>query len=799
MSESNKGFFSWLGQFWGWLGQLFSADDPEEHLQIPEPVDELPPTPALPALPLQSGQGVTAVGFPLKIAIDFGTSACAVAMVPQNPFDPIELARLSYRLSGDKITSDYTIDSFLALPYRKRVPALVAEDGTRAPDFVNEPASAALGKVADALYIRETDLRSEFQRYHFHRSLKRMISDRRRSTSAKLDLVIAVRKMIGELLLLALFPERSGTCQASQSVSGGTDEQKRAGVADQYRQYVGFSNPHQAIQALCSNGIELYLSVPNAFGAFECDIIRQGGASALTKLCEWFLEDYLPAHLDSNGTLYGQTPAEIAKSLEPALKKDRPNDERVIREADAVAWWELCQQQRSNAGKKGQWNENWLVFDVGGGSTDAALMRVGMGQFHPHVRMLKHSGVTVAGNDVDELLSYATAGLAQARGGGTGDHLSVVDCAERQFPAALGKRAAHLREVAQEKVQWSEAVTKAIWNAQEAEKRAAAERVLAQEAADDAATVVSAPVANKPSVVTLWRDWLVALSKQASPQDIPSSPALNEPAFALKTRGYGLAAAERLSFGRYSPRYGRFLQAAVCAVCDDLFLNKDVRPQIDRVIVSGRGCQLPGVQQMLQQHLLNLGVIKVDTPVAAATSDTQFQSGKTAGALAMAMKLACVRGCAYAASQGGIKGLGFFVSQDVTLTIGHTDQSLWPAGTRVLDGVVASAVVRVPAIPTTLIDFYQRRFPKSIDRYFGASQPWNRRQISRVNASMTKPHEFLVQFDCGTWGLSLWSRPEGAVTEFQLISADQPLPRSANPENPVTGLKLDWADEERGQ
>lgn len=768
IGEFFRGFWSKIGRFF-WGGEDPVPLEVREKLPAPKTVG-----PKLSPLPVQADPRVSAAGFPLKIAIDFGTSACAVAVVPHNEFGVIDLARLELFREGAEYKSSNTISSFLALPFK------------------DPSAPAALGRAAVSLSINAPKDRNQ-KVYHFHRSLKRMISDRRRTAGAKANLVVGVRKMIAELLLIALFPEESGTCEVVQNLRVtrrmNADQVKaiRDEVRGEHKKYLGLSERQYALDGLCRHGIELYVSVPNAFGAFECDIIRKGGAAALREFCEWFLNDYMPEHA-KDGKMCGRTPQQIKEALSSVLGANRKSgSEKVIREADAVAWWELRQKQNLNQDNHDEWGENWLVFDVGGGSTDAALMRVGRAKFHPYVRMIKHSGIIIAGNDVDELLTYATAKVKLSKGSNSdNDHLTVKDAVETQHPPGQD-RADYLRTMALAKVNWSKKMNAVLDAAHDKEQVENIATPLPAGVEDEAPETTPDPPKKTP--FANWIRWLKALSGQAHPNDVPDPPQINLDGAAITTDGVDLR------FEDFASQYGRFLQATVCAVCDDLFKDAGRTPKIDRVIVSGRGCQLPGVQAQLAQHLLSLGVINTSTPVVRASDS--LSSGERGEGDTMAMKLACVRGCAFAASQGGINGLGFFVSQDVTLTIGAIHQSLWPAGTRVLDGMVASAVVHVPRIPSTYVDFYQRRFPKSIDPYFGFKQPWNRRQIARVGASMHKPYEFLVKFDCGTWRLALWCRPAGEQVEYDLISSETNDLLAANPDNPVTRLKLNWADEEK--
>jgi hypothetical protein len=617
-----------------------------------------------------------------------------------------------------------------------------------------------------------------------------MISDKRRDAQAKSELTVGVRKMILELLQLAILPEESGTCEVTKTIrtDGYVDPDQiksvREMVGGEFRKHAGFREKRDVLAALCSDGIELFVSVPNAFGAFECDIIRQSGSAALREFCTWFLEIYLPKKVGETGKLCGKTPLQIKSAMKTVFEVGQgANSEKVIREADAVAWWELRQQlkQRQNSNGPHEWNENWLVFDVGGGSTDAALMRIGNGKFHPFVRMIKHAGITVAGNDVDELITYAIARASLQKENLPIDHSMVTERLEDQHPRGQA-RAGNLGIIEKEKVKWAKKMTDVLNKLErtEAEKLSVA--------AGSVETESEGP-AQDHKELSDWRQWLSLLANPADLALAPQAPQINLSGLAITTKGIDIG------FEDFAGQYGRFLQAAVCAVCDDLFLSAGEMPVIDRVIVSGRGCQLPGVQAILKHHLRAMGVIKETTPVAPATSDN-WSSTLENKSSALAMKLACVRGCAYAASRGGINGLGFFVSQDVILTIGERNQSLWPAGTRVLHGMVASSVVHVPQMPTTFIDFYQRRFPKSIDRFFGRGQAWNQRQIGRINATMHEPFEFLVQFDCGTWRLAVWYRKVGENGRFELIS-DDPRPSVANPENPVTRLKLNWADAEQ--
>ncbi|MCP4915992.1 MAG: hypothetical protein GY913_03630 [Proteobacteria bacterium] len=606
-----------------------------------------------------------------RICMDFGTSACAVAAATLDG-EPT-LANLS-QIPGQP---QMTVRSVFAIP---------TQDGNH----------AVLGDRAEALQSNKK-VKGD---YAFHRSLKRMLSDGRADENSGKKRRRALRAVIQELLLLAMAPEHSGTLASLEA-----DPTARATRAKE------LGIPGFQLDDLPRHGLELYLSVPNAFGSYECEVIRKAATDAL--------QDTLAFLARTRG--WTQAPVTAPP--------------RMIREAEAVVWWELKR-------KKGVFDpQRWLVFDVGGGSTDAAIVQASRPGARSFVESIAYSGVTFGGNDIDELLVK-----------------QILDRMADPEHERLGKlmkqvggtsRLALLFDVETTKGDWSEETNRAIGG-------------------------------DEPELDEKWTSWLSAvldenLDKEAQHDDIthdqgvfdlrPALPSLKHPQFRRP-----LAA---------------FIRATVRTVIDDLF--SDGVTTIDRVVVSGRGSLLPGVKQALTMYLLKIGAISDASAVAEATQDV---AGETSH-----MKLACVRGICNAAAFAQLdKGLTHFVSQEVTYQLGELEPiRVWPARMRLLPSGFARAAIRLgPDASGAPIFFSQRRFPSTIVRYFPGSSRWSRRLIGSIRAPrVQKQRDFLLYFDCKKWSMQLWElRNNGPRDVGEMVQHDPP-----GLTNPVTGLPFGWGDD----
>lgn len=404
---------------------------------------------------------------------------------------------------------------------------------------------AILGAVARLLEERRGGL-------EFHRSLKRVLSDVRRLADSHLLLRLRVEALVEELLRLALAPDTSGTVAAQARLL----QRDVAEIAAP----LGLPGKDALREVVARGVLDLYLCVPNAFGNFEEEVLRAAAQSA-------------------------------GEALQLSLGAASPHVvAHLVREADAVAWWELHRTALTARGPSAA-RGTWLVFDVGAGSTDAALVDVRVDDGQPAVRVLAHTGVAFGGTDVDELFLRIVA----ERSG-----LSVPHGLDARVKERASTRALQVRAFADAKIDWSR------------EHGAAVAR------AGDGA-------------VDRWIAW--SATPDGGLPDPELWPPFRPPADDWPVREIGAAA--------WGPAYARFLRASVSGVVRALRRGApDAR--IDRVIVSGRGSLLPGMHALLLRELRAAGW-EVDAVGAIG-----------GGQDPVALKLACVLGIAVAASHAAV-------------------------------------------------------------------------------------------------------------------------------------------------
>ena len=663
--------------------ELLDAEQPKQltdtttEVQEVEVVEEPPAT--LAVLEPDAGSPVVPVR-PLRLCLDFGTSACAVAW-PRG-LDG-QLARLVVA-SREPRTWRHTIDSVLAVHVDPERPAVLGAPAAR--------------------------LRDHSPDHRFYRSLKRLLADGRRQGKGAGQLAHPLRKVVEELVTLALTPERSGTIAAELELLQLDDPDYCAGLGIE-----GFP-----VDAIRDQGLELRLTVPNAFGAFECELLQHAAHAGLRRFLEGLFQDR------GWGPFEGKVPL-------PSL----------VREADAVVWWELARWRSLHPRELSLPASRMLVFDVGGGSTDAALVLAEIDQGLPRVAIERHSGVTIGGNDVDELLVRC---LADLRTGSLEERVAgvVADVAG----TGRERRRAALGQVAPAKVDWSTELSRVLGEAQQ----------------------------QGDELAEHWAIWLASALRPGDPEALEASE--------LDFQAYGLKTLPAVGHASWGPRLTRFLRATVCTVVDDLFPEGEDHDPIDRVVVSGRGALLPGLREALAVYLVERGLVRsseaVDFTTAANEDDVDH------------MKLACVRGACASTSSAG-SSVGHFVGQEITYRLElRPETQLWRAGTRLLPSGQARAVVRLPRVGRAArVQFAQRRFPTAIDGWFGDSDSWTSRTIATLDVPLASECSLLARFDAARWRLELWQLVEGAEP---VALPEAPDDEGPSPRSPITGLPFGWGD-----
>lgn len=658
------------------------ATEVTEAVEVEVELDEEPAPGALPLLEPDGGRPVRAVR-PLRLCLDFGTSACAVAW-PRG-LDGV-LARLVIA-SREPRTFRHTVESVLAVNVDPDQPAVLG---------------------APAAHLR--DRSTPDPRYRYYRSLKRLLADGRRNAKGAGQLAHPLEKVVEELICLALTPEHSGTIREELTIYPSEDDDYCAGLGID-----GFP-----VDSIRTQGLELRLTVPNAFGAFECELLQHAAHAGLKRFVE---------------ALYGR------RGWGP-VEHDVPVPS-LVREADAVVWWELARWRGANPRALTLPASRLLVFDVGGGSTDAALVLAEIDDGMPRVAIERHSGVTLGGNDVDELLMRC---LADLRAGMLSERIAGV-VADIAGPGREARRSA-LGQISPAKVDWSTELSRVL---REAEDQ------------DD-------------SLAEAWSVWLAQALREGAPESISASE--------LDFQAYGRNPLPAVIHEAWGPRLTAFLRATVCTVVDDLFPKDREHVAIDRVIVSGRGALLPGLREALAVYLVERELVRTSEAVEFTTAANEDDVDH--------MKLACVRGACASTSSAGAS-VGHFVGQEITYRMElRPETRVWQAGTRLMPNGQARAVVRLPRVGRDArVQFAQRRFPTSIDDWFADADSWTSRTIATLDVPLATECSLLARFDAARWSLGLWQLVDGAEPIALPEAPDQegPAPRS-----PITGLPFGWGD-----
>jgi hypothetical protein len=602
-----------------------------------EAPDEAAPTPVtsgLPALePLAARSDVPRAGEHVRICVDFGTSTSTVARAILGGEPELAVLQADPR-TGRRVR---TIDSDIAWAS-------------------GEP--AVLGAVARLLEERQT-VTGEY-----HRSLKRMLSDLRRDDQSHLKLRLRVEPLIEELLRLSLDPAASGTVRRQAELTG-------VAVAELAGQ-LGLPDHEALRKAVATGTLDLYLCVPNAFGNFEEEVLRGAAWEAAVR----FQRD-------------------CAESL-GVRRTDEAVAVRLIREAEAVAWWVL-HEDHLRGRQIAAHDATWLVFDVGAGSTDAAVVSVrtgdGRGQA-PEVRTDVHSGAVFGGHDVDELFLHATAERA-----GEGH----PDAIERRIAAAKTTRALQLRAFSDGKEAWSAEFTAA----------------LAGIDVDRLLRWIEAPDGPMPGAETI-------------------------PPFRPGTELWPVREVTGFQFG---PDYARFLRGTVVGVLAALGAARP-NAKLERVILSGRGALLPGVAPLVARKLVAMGWIASPSQVALVDGGDPER-----------LKLACVLGIAVAAAHRAVPDeLSQTLSEEVSF---GRAVPLWPRGARLQDSAVRAGLRLEGADGARLVGFYQYRCPREVADAIGAGTPWEHRHLGAAQLHLFEPLELLASFDTKTGQLGLWRVIDG--------------------------------------
>lgn len=530
-----------------------------------------------------------------RLAIDLGTSASAVgflhAQAGNHTVHLVDFGQL-----GDGL------EDVGRAPTRSLLVGSQIFDGTL-PD---EEPFTCLGRTATKLHLQDE------ARGWYHTSVKRALEANTLgetglgqsglSAHLSVNLQRLVVQVFTELLLLAVVPAKSATWRNAVRMAGGDEEAFR-----------GVGLPRQVRTALegwiPEAGVELYITVPNSFTRHELDVLRDGAEAAA-------------------GTLFD------ALDVPP----DKPIKIHTLREAEAIAWWEQsADPDRRAAREKAKVEgttvptERWLVFDMGAGTTDLALVEV----HNRDIRLIRRSGVPLGGDDVDlamllylaheDLRTAAETTLLSGASGRTKDlnvtfgTLPIAGLTPEVAADRLDRCPDEVRQLLKEEAR----VIKEAWSA-----------------------YIPAQVEGS------WEDWLAAtmdLSRvEGKDMNDLSDAALLEAPF-------------------WSDRY-RLLVHLVTVGCCQPLVDEGASQRVDRVLLSGRAAFLPGIWRALQTALGRAGLVDGDTDWGWPSSP----AGWTPNA-PMAAKLAVVRGAAVFSKMGRRRSAPARLADAITAEIQFSD------------------------------------------------------------------------------------------------------------------------------
>ncbi len=305
---------------------------------------------------------------PVFLAIDLGTSASAVvwSRLPDRPPADIpvpvnfgELGQRSALVGGQApLVGSQILFS--------RVP-LHGEGKNKLGGRQNH---CFLGAVADEIQQAHPDHSTSY-----YTSVKRLLDlpsndGEGRDSTPLFNLPGVVEAVFQELLLMALVPQHSETVQGYAMLHGDSAPG------------VGFPERHRT--SLCrrvlQEGLTLFVTIPNSFSHREVKVLENAAEMAGKEVMRVLRN----AHQGLQGPL-----------------QERPTV-RLLRESEAIAWWEhsLDRHERKRGGttrSKDATPERWLVFDMGAGTTDLALLEVEERDIH----LVRRSGIPVGGDDFD--------------------------------------------------------------------------------------------------------------------------------------------------------------------------------------------------------------------------------------------------------------------------------------------------------------------------------------------------------------------------------------------------------------
>ncbi|MDP6931545.1 MAG: hypothetical protein QGG40_01455 [Myxococcota bacterium] len=656
---------------------------------------------------------------PERICIDLGTRACTIGQFVADA--PPRLARFVSPVSGE----EHQIGSDLAFP----------RPGTQEPG----EGPAVLGTYATLLAGRNDP------RFQYYRSIKRLIAETPRHSEDNpdwtplSDLKPRVAAVVQELLLLALAPEISGTLRLAHNLED--DPQ-----AHQVRiEETGLPEKKTILRTIERGGLEVFVCVPNAYGAFEEEILREATHQAARQFV---------ARATKGGP-------------ETFLRI------RLVREAEAIAWWTLHAEAQS-APTEGI--ETWLVYDMGGGSTDSAVVEVHTLRRHREVRLLHSTGVAFGGDEVDHLLLHQVARTASD---------TDIRSIDTRIVDARSTPTYELALCAQEKIAWSAQASDRLRALKDNPASLLEQGYM--DGPDTGAGRTSRGGAEQAarSFWPLFYAWLLEPGSYTGPYAKAA-----EDIFGSFRVPAGAWSGSTVYAGDLCRAYARFLRAVTEGIVRSLQDRAGGDLKVDRVLISGRGSLAVGVRPLLTRLLELWGCIQRADQVGSVPG----VAGD--GGDATAMKLACVRGIAVSSPFLGPDTTARELGPTVSWQTPSQRTPLWSEGHRLTDHRLHARLTLDADLesrqPVAQLPFHLARCPRAVIDSIGGDDRWAYRLLGFVEIPTSHASRLHFVYNARARDLHAWSLQGHQAQPHPLSRA--PTPRT---NNPITQLPYGWSDPSR--
>ncbi len=697
---------------------------------------------------------------PVKMAIDLGTSASAVVYATEPDPDNKEIpVHIDFGVLGQRTA---LVAGMAPLIGSQILFSTVSLGG---PSHLGgDELHCFIGSVADT--IRE-DFPDDSVAYYT--SVKRLLDlpeSSGRDAADDINLPTVVEGVFRELLFLALLPEESETVRAAvmrhntKGGAGSPPDPRHIGLSFGAREYLR--------ERIAQDGLELFITMPNSFSFREVESLKQAA------------------------TLAGQSVMERLADTAPGLggrAHTRPLVQ-LLRESEAIAWWEhaLDQDGGSQGGSADQ-PERWLVFDMGAGTTDLALLEVG----GDDIRLIRRSGIPVGGDDFDHaFLQHIEPGMhmeeALAQHTDPKDGIDGILKGVRDLGSTAGAPTA---------------TRQLCWHPERLESLAYDQRVLVKNAAerckcswstaDTWKRYIGDAIDEGNKVYASWDDWLAATLERRSDK----SPDLE-----------ALERSEVLLAPLWQKAYRQLVLLITRGCCLGLVGEGGTQDTaVSRVILSGRSALLPGIQRALERALRDAGILEPGTTKVAWVRGQKVAAGQKA----QDAKLAVVRGAAvYAWNLDFHDTPARMSDQIIARAHGAWERVVIDLNTQLDPMGRCRALYRMsrPKRRPHLLLVHRHRIPKDVvDDFCKRGDHVEELDIRKSNFCRKRLFRSKIPKGDGQWwlGFQLDER-EGRITLFQgdgagdlrSVPEDRGMPPDL-PRHPVTGLLEDWQWSGKGQ